>query len=342
MSLFFFFFFFISFNAILTISPNLNLQNPKREDFQTEIDGKKVDLFFLTNNNGYEISITNYGGTIISIMFPNNKNQFENIIQGYTTLEELITKENKNSILGPYANKIKNNEFSLDNKIYKLNENYCTNLGQKIFTAVQINSNELRLFYTLEEKENPLPGVLHIEIVYILNDNNEFKISYTGITNKKTFVNLSQRLLFNLNGNQDEEINNQILKLNSNLYLPTDENKIPLGDIKLVDNTIYDYKSEKILGEKNLDEYFILDKKYLENKDKYSFGALLQDKKTGRKIEVYTTEPGIHIIKNNHGISIEPKHFPNSPNVGFFPSTLLKPGHLYQQETVYKFDINQD
>ena len=111
-----------------------------------------------------------------------------------------------------------------------------------------------------------MPGVLHIEIVYILNDNNEFKISYTGITNKKTFVNLSQRLLFNLNGNQDEEINNQILKLNSKLYLPTDENKIPLGDIKLVDNTIYDYKSEKILGEKNLDEYFILDKKYLDNK----------------------------------------------------------------------------
>ena len=216
-----------------------------------------------------------------------------------------------------------------------------TYLGQKIFTAVQIDTNELRLFYTLEENENPLPGVLHIEIVYILNDNNEFKISYTGITNKKTFVNLSQRLFFNLNGNADEDIDNQILKLNSKLFLPTDENKIPLGEIKKVENTINDFKSEKILGEKNIDGYFILDKRYLENKEKYSFGALLKDEKTGRKIEVYTTEPGIHIFKNNNGISIEPMHFPNSPNVGFFPSTLLKPGHLYQQETVYKFDVNQ-
>ena len=107
MFLFFSFLLFISFNVIIIVSPNFNFQNPKREDFQTEIDGKKVDLYFLTNNNGYEISITNYGGTIVSIMFPNNKNQFENIIQGITTLRELITKEKKNSIFGPYANKIK-------------------------------------------------------------------------------------------------------------------------------------------------------------------------------------------------------------------------------------------
>jgi aldose 1-epimerase len=335
MFLFFSLLFFLLFNDIITIFPNL-----KKEDFQTEIDGKKVDLYFLTNKNGYEISITNYGGTIVSIMAPNNLNQFENIVQGYTTLKDYITKENKNTILGPYANEIKNGEFILDNKIYKLNENDLSNLGQKIFTAVQINSKELRLFYTLEENENCFPGVLHIEIVYILNDNNELKISFTGITTKKTFVNLSQRLFFNLNGNTNEDINNQILKLNSKLYLPTDENKIPLGEIKFVDNTIYDYKSGKILGEKDIDEYFILDKKYSEKKENYSFCALLEDKISGRKMEIYTTEPGFHIFKNKKGISIEAMHFPNSPNMGFFPSTLLKPGNLYQQETVYRFNAN--
>ena len=337
MFLFFSLLFFLLFNDIITISQNL-----KKEDFQTEIDGKKVDLYFLTNKNGYEISITNYGGTIVSIMAPNNLNQFENIVQGYTTLKEYMTKENKNTILGPYANEIKNGEFILDNKIYKLNENDLSNLGQKIFTPVQINSNELRLFYTLEENENSFLGALHIEIVYILNDNNELKISYTGITSKKTFINLSQRLFFNLNGNSNEDINNQILQLNSKLYLPSDENKIPLGDIKSVDNTIYDYTSGKILGEKNINDYFILDKKYLENKEKYSFAAFLKEQRNGRKIEVYTTEPGIHIFKNKYGISIEAMHFPNSPNIGFFPSTLLKPGNLYHQETVYRFDVIQD
>ena len=337
MFLFFSLLFFLLFNDIITISPN-----PKKEDFQTTIDGKKIDLYFLTNKNGYEISITNYGGTIVSIMAPNNLNQFENIVQGYTTLKEYMTKENKNTILGPYANEIKNGEFILDNKIYKLNENDLANLGQKIFTPVQINSNELRLFYTLEENENSFPGALHIEIVYILNDYNELKISYTGITTKKTFINLSQRLFFNLNGNSNEDINNQILQLNSKLYLPSDENKIPLGDIKSVDNTIYDYTSGKILGEKNINDYFILDKKYLENKEKYSFAGFVKAQRNGRKIEVYTTEPGIHIFKNKYGISIEAMHFPNSPNIGFFPSTLLKPGNLYHQETVYRFDVIQD
>ena len=340
MFLFLSFLFLISFNNIITISPNSKSRYPKREDFQTEINGKKVDLFFLANKNGYEVSITNLGGSIISIMVPNKFNQFENIIQGYATLEEYINNENKNknSVLGPYANEIKNGEFNLDNKKYKINE--MNNLENKIFTAVQINSNELRLFYTLGENENSFPGTLHVEIIYILNDKNEFKISYTGITNQKTFVNLSQRLFINLSGNENEEINTQMLKLNSKLYLPTDENKIPLGDIKLVDNTIFDYRVGKELGEKYIDEYFILDKKYLEKKENYSFGALLEDKKSGRKIEIYTTEPGLHILKNQKGISIEAMHFPNSPNMGFFPSTLLKPGHLYQQETVYRFNAN--
>ena len=332
----------ISFINIFSLVTNY----PKRENFQTELKGKKVDLFFLTNSNGYEISITNYGGIIVSILVPNFNNKFENIVESYSSIGEYIHNSNTNnkinSLLGRYANQIKDNEFILDNKIYKLNNsNYISNLGEKVWTPIQINSSELRLYYTSKEGENGFPGKLHIEIIYTLNDNNEFKISYTAIATEKTVINLSQILFVNLNGDINKEINDHILNLNSKLYLPTDENKIPLGDIKSIDNTIYDFKNGKKLGEQNLDDYFIVDKKFCDS-NKYGFGGLLEDIKSGRKMEVYTTEPGVHIISDKLGISIESMHFPNSPNIGFFPSTVLKPGELYKQETIYRFNVGNN
>ena len=333
------FFLLISFNSI-----NTKMYCTKREDFQAEIEGKKVDLYYLMNNNGYEISITNYGGIIVSILVPNTEHKLDNIVHGYPTLQEYILHQKKgeiiNSLLGRYSNEIKDGEFILDNQTYKLKDlNNYSNFGEKVWTAVQINSKELRLYYTSEDGENGFPGKLHVEVVYTLNDDNEFKISYTGITTKKTVVNLSQRLFINLYGNINGEIKNHILSLNSKLYLPTDENKIPLGDIKLVDNTIYDLRNEKKIGEKNLDNYFILDKN---NYNEMGIGAFLQEKKSGRILKIFTTQPGLNIFSDNYGISIEPMHFPDSPNIGFFPSTILEPGKVYRQETIYKFEVRKD
>ena len=339
MFLFSVFFLLISFNSI-----NTKMYCTRREDFQAEIEGKKVDLYYLINNNGYEISITNYGGIIVSILVPNSEHKLDNIVHGYPTLQEYILHQKKgeiiNSLLGRYSNEIKDSEFILDNKNYKLKDlNNFSNFGEKVWTAVQINSKELRLYYTSEDGENGFPGKLHVEVVYTLNDNNEFKISYTGITTKKTVVNLSQRLFINLYGNINGEIKNHILSLNSKLYLPTDENKIPLGDIKLVDNTIYDLRNEKKIGEKNLDNYFILDKN---NYNEMGIGAFLQEKKSRRILKIFTTQPGLNIFSDNYGISIEPMHFPDSPNIGFFPSTILEPGKVYRQETIYKFEVRKD
>jgi aldose 1-epimerase len=329
----------ISFKCILT--QNSFNKYPKREDFQDEIDGKKVDLYFLTNINGYEISITNYGGIIVSIMAPNRENQFENIVNGFSTLKEYINHHKNgmkiNSLLGRYANQIKNGEFILDNKLYKINDN--SNFGEKVWIANQINSNELRLYLTSEDGDCGFPGRLHIEVIYTLNDKNELKISYDAITTKKTVINLSQRLFVNLEGGYNNEINNHILNINSKLYLPTDENKIPLGDIVPINNTKFDFKKGKIIGEQKLDNYFIIDNKIAKKKQGYEKGALLEDKKSGRIMYIYSTEPGFYIDSDKYGISIEPMNFPNSPNVGYFPNTILKPGHIYKQETIYKFDV---
>ena len=333
------FLFLISFNNI--ISYHYNCGVPKRENFQAEIDGKKVDLYFLINSKGYEIAITNYGGIIVSILAPKLQNQVDNIVKGYPTLEEYIANQKQgkkvNSLLGRYANEIKDGEFIIDNQNYKLNDlNNYSNFDEKVWTAVQINNNELRLFYTSPDGENGFPGDLHIEVVYTLNDNNEFKISFSGTTNKKTPVNISQRLIFNLEGNQYNEINNQILVLNSKLYLPVDENKIPLGEIKSIENTANDFRQGQKLGEKNIENYFVLNKKNIKN---LGVAGSLEDEKTKRHIIIYTTEPGVNVISDKFGTSIEPMHFPNSPNMAFFPSTILKPGQVYRHETVYTFDL---
>lgn len=287
----------------------------------------------------------------MSIMVPNKFNQFDNIVQGYSSLKEYIFNQKKgtkiNSLLGRYSNQIKNGEFILDNKTYKLKDlNNYSNLGEKVWYAVQINLNELRLYHTLEDGENGFPGKLHIEVVYSLNDNNELKISYTGITTKKTVINLSQRLFVNLDGNNNSDINNHILRLNSKLHLPKGEDNIPMGEIKLVENTIYDFRKGKIIGEQNINNYFVLDKRYSQNnfdeKEKFMNGGSLEDKKNGRILQIFTTEPGLYIQSNKKGISLEAMHFPNSPNVGFFPSTILKPGDIYRQETTYKFNVRRD
>ncbi len=332
------FFLLISFLIIITYQSPLN-----QKDFQLELDGKKTDLYFLTNENGAEISITNYGGIIVSIMVPNKKNEYDNIVQGYSTLYEYLLAQKKgiklNSLLGRYSNIIENDEFTLDNKNYKLTKSSYSDFGEKVWTPVQINERELRLFYTSEDGENGFPGKLHIEVIYTLTNNNELIISYTGITTKKTVINLSQRLLVNLSGNNDKKstIKEHILELNSKLYLPCNDNKIPLGDIKSVEDTLLDFKIGKKLGEQKLDNYFILTKNNYNNDKKY--GAKLEEKNSGRFMLVDTTEPGLDIFTTENNISIEPKHFPNSPNIGFFPSTILNPGDIYIQKTTYKFGI---
>ena len=339
-----------SFFLLITISnilsKNIYYNYLKKEDFQTEIDGKKVELFFLTNKNGYELAITNYGGIIVSIMVPNKNNQFENIVQGYASLKEYIQNQKKgekiNSLLGRYSNEIKNNEFILENKTYKVNALNYSIFGERVWAPVQINSSELRLYHTSEDGENGFPGKLHIEVVYNLNDDNDLKISYSAITTKKTVINISQRLFVNLEGNFNSEIKNHFLSLNSKLYLPTDKNKIPFGDIKSVENTLYDFNGGKNIGEKNLDNYFVLDKKNSRNYKNLVIGGILQENRSGRMMEISTSEPGLKVNSDKYGISIEAMHFPNSPNVGFFPSTMLKAGDIYRQETIYHFDVRKD
>lgn len=370
---------FILFNLLSTSFINSIRSEISKEDFKGEIDGKRVHLFVLTNKKGHEVTLTNYGGAITAIMVPNKKGSLENVVQGHDSLKNYLnsTKKHLSTLVGRYSNRIKDGKFIIDKEVYQLSKNNKNNhihggpngFSTKVWDAVQMSFSEVKMYYTSENGEEGYPGKLYMEVTFTFNDEDELKIKYSGTTNKKTIVNISHHLFVNLDGIQDPcpSIEDHLLTLNSKLYLPTDENQIPTGEIKKVDNTPFDFLTQRRIGERindyddpqikigdGYDHCFVLDKKIF---GELSFAGKLYSPNSGRTMEIYTTEPGLQVYSANshdgfkgyHGVrmprrsavSFEPQHFPNSPNVGFFPSVLLKPGETYTQTTIYKFGVEK-
>ena len=370
---------FIIFYILLASFINSLRSELKKEDFEGEIDGKKVHLFVLTNKEGHEVAITNYGGAIAAIMVPNRKGGLENVAQGHDSLQNYLNspKKHLSTLVGRFANRIKDGKFILDKEVYQLslNKKNChshggdTGFNTRVWDAVQMSFNEVRMYYTSENGEEGYPGKLYMEVIFTFNDEDELKIEYRGFTNKKTIVNMTHHLFVNLDGLKDpcSTIEDHLLTLNAKFYLPTDENQIPTGEIKKVENTPFDFLTQRAIGERindyedpqikigdGYDHCFVIDKK---NTNELAFAGKLYSPASGITMEIYTTEPGLQVYSANshdgfkgyHGISMprrsgiafEAQHFPNSPNVGFFPSVVLKPGQKYTQTTIYKFGVEK-
>ena len=352
----------------------------RKSDFQKKIDGKMTDLYVLTNKNGYEISITNYGGAIAAIMAPDKDNNFMNIVQGHDSINNILSCPNQflSTLIGRYGNRISNGVFFLDEKKYILNLNDNQNSlhgGPTGFHArvwdVEISTEkELKLKYFSKDGEEGFPGNLNVEVTFSLNDENEFKISYRAKSDKKTIINLTHHMFINLLGLVDPcpSIEDHILSLNANWYTPTDKSLIPTGEIKSVISTPFDFVSKpKKLKEaifssndkdikigKGIDHNFVLNRKTEGN---LIFAGKLFEPNSKRSMEIYTTEPGMQIYTANYhdgfrgyhgvrmgpysGIAFETQHFPDSPNIGLFPSVVVDEGETYMSDTIFKFGVEK-
>ena len=352
----------------------------KKKDFQKVIDGKKTDLYVLTNKNGYEVAITNYGGAIAAIMAPDKDGNFLNIVQGHDSIDNVINSANPflSTLIGRYGNRIRNATFSLDGKEYKLDINDGKNtlhggktgFHARVWDAEQKNEHELKLTYISKDGEENYPGTLTMEVTFSLNDQNEFKISYRGKTDKKTIVNMTHHMFVNLiglSGKVCPVINDHILTVNANWFLTTDTTSIPTGEVVSVESTPFDFRKPRRVGDSldcendpniikghGIDHNFVLNR---ERENEMIFAGKVVDPKTKRSMEIYTTEPGMQIYTANwhdgfkayHGISLprrsaiafETQHFPDSPNIGHFPSVVLKPGEVYVSDTIYKFGVEK-
>ncbi len=339
-----------------------------------ESDGKKVFLYTLTNKNGVQVKISNYGGTITSWIAPDNKGNKSSIVLGFNELKGYLAHPPYfGATVGRYGNRIADAKFTVDGKTYKLAANNGKNAlhgGLKGFDKVvwdaaplADNTPSLTLNYLSKDGEEGFPGNLKVSVKFTLSDDNELKIAYDAETDKATPVNLTNHSYFNLTGDVSNTILNNSIMIDADRYTPVDTSLIPTGELKSVKGTPFDFTTPHKIGERidqvkggdekgGYDHNFVLNKKGTDL-DKV---AEVTDSISGRKMEVYTTQPGIQFytgnfldgsIKTDDGkpimqhaaLCLETQHFPDSPNKPAFPSTILKPGEKYHTETTYKISV---
>ena len=348
----------------------------RREDFQKVVDGKQVDLFFLRNENGCEVAVTNYGGSLVAIMVPDREGKMANVIQGHDCIDDCIASPEpfRSTLVGRYGNRICRGKFHLNGKEYNLAINNGPNhlhggptgFHARVWDAEQVNEHVLVLRYVSAYYEEGFPGELHMTVRYTWTDENELVIDYRGTTNKKTIVNMTSHGFFSLQGiaNPTPSALDQVVEINADFYIPIDENSIPTGEILRVKGTPFDFTVPKPVGRDidaddeqikhgtGYDHCYVLNKKEV---GELTFAARVLDPTSGRTMEVYTTEPGVQFYSDNwadgykgqhgatfgkhSGLCFEAQHFPDSPNKAHFPSVVLRPGEVYTQKTVYKFGV---
>lgn len=335
-----------------------------------ETDGKPVYLYTLTNKNSDEVKISTYGATVTSWIVGDNKKNKSNIVLGFDSLSGYLAKPPYfGATIGRYGNRIANAKFKIDTTTYQLSANDGKNHlhgGNKGYdkviwdaTPAADSSASLTLSYLSKDGEEGYPGNLKITVVYTLTDDNELLIDYTAETDKTTPVNLTHHSYFNLTGDVNNTILNHELQVNADRYTPVDAGLIPTSELKDVKGTAFDFLQPHKIGERiaavdgGYDHNFVLTRK----SNDMELVATLSDSSTGRKLEVYTTEPGLQFYSGNFldgtikssdgkaiqkhtGLCLETQHFPDSPNQPAFPSTLLKPGEKYHTVTRYKILVN--
>jgi aldose 1-epimerase len=331
-----------------------------------EADGKKVQLFTLTNKNGVQVFISNYGGTITKWLVPGKDGRQANIVLGFDDLSGYLDKPPYfGATIGRYGNRIANGKFKIGSQTYTLATNNGKNNlhgGNKGFDKVVWDVVEtgdtvpaLMLSYLSKDGEEGFPGNLKATVKFTLTDGNDLRIEYDAETDKPTPVNLTNHSYFNLSGDPAKGILGHTLWIAGDKYTPVDSTLIPTGQQASVKGTPFDFTSPHQIGERiaetpgGYDHNFVLTQK-----DAVSgLAAWLRDSASGRKLEVYTTEPGLQFysgnflngsIKTSQGqpiqkhaaLCLETQHFPDSPNQPSFPSTILKPGEKYHTVTIYK------
>ena len=340
------------------------------------VDGKSVYLYTLTNRNGLEARIANYGGIVVSLTAPDRQGNFTDIVLGYDSLASYLKATPYfGAIVGRYGNRIGGAKFSLNDTAYRLAANDGANHlhgGMKGFDKVVWDADSgstsgdssLTLRYTSKDGEEGYPGALSVTVVYALTDSNQLRIDYAATTDKPTVLNLTHHSYFNLAGAGKGDILDHELTINAEQFTPIDAGLIPTGELRAVQGTPMDFRTPTAIGTRinNDDEQLRFGKGYDHNwvLSRYGDGlvlaARLAEKNTGRVVEVWTTEPGIQFYSGNFlngtnigkgglpypyrgGLCLETQHFPDSPNKRGFPPTVLNPGETYRSRTVYAFKI---
>jgi aldose 1-epimerase len=360
-------------NSCTKISKKMQVLKIDKIQFGETMDGTGVDQFILSNNNGMEVRIINYGGIITYWTAPDKNGDYKDIVLGYNTLAEYEAETPYfGALIGRYGNRIAKGKFSLGNQEYTLVVNNGVNHlhgGLKGFdkviwdakTIVSDSTVSLELSYLSKDMEEGYPGNLETKVTYKLNNKDELSVSYEATTDKPTIVNLTQHSYFNLTADFNQDILGHELVINADSFLPVDNTLIPTGEFRDVTGTPFDFKTSKAIGI-HIDNENI----QLKNGLGYDHCWVLNDQNTGvrfvasayepvsgRLLEVFSDEPGIQFYSGNFldgtlpsknkgmyqhrtGFCFETQHYPDSHNQKNFPSVRLNPGEKYNSKTVFR------
>lgn len=333
--------------------------------------GKEVFLYTLINSKGTEVKITNFGGIVTSWVSADKNNQKSSIVLGYDSLSGyLATHPYFGAIVGRYGNRIAKGKFSIDSVEYTLAINNGPNhlhggvVGfDKVVWEPTVENDSvpsLLLSYLSKDGDEGYPGNLNVDVHYTLTDQDELKIEYIATTDKKTVVNLTNHSYFNLTGDVANSILDHELQIDADHFTSVDSTLIPTGEITSVNGTPFDFTQPTKIGLGIDSVKGGYDHNYVFNKIDASLTkvASVSEQKSGRLLEVYTTEPGVQfytgnfldgtlktsdgkVINQHAALCLETQHFPDSPNEPSFPTTILLPGQKYHSITVYKLSVNK-
>lgn len=331
----------------------------------------------LVNANGMEIRFLERGGTITSLLVPDRDGRLADVTPGYDTAEEYASDTRYfGCLVGRYANRIARGRFVLDDVEYRLPVNDGPNqlhggpcgfnrADWRVAPFHREGATGATLCLKSPDGDQGYPGELNVRVTYTLSDDNSFRVDYSAITDAPTVVNLTQHTYFNLAGQDAGTVLDHELIIAATYFTPTNAGQIPTGALRGVTGTPFDFNTPHRIGERldADDEQLRLAGGYDHNfvlrggvAAEPRFAARLSEPRSGRVLEIFTTEPGIQCYSGNHlhegaagkggvryqqhsAVALEPQHFPDSPNQPHFPSVVLRPGGEYRSTTIYRFSV---
>ena len=340
------------------------------------VAGKGVDLFTLTNANGMQASITNYGAIVTAIRLPGEGGKLTDVVQGFDSLADYTSPDYKGrygATIGRFANRIKDNSYEIGpiryhvaRDAYVLHEAENKPYDELVWDATPKDGDQPQLVLSLLDRNGIMgfPGNLHVTVTYTLTRNNVLRIAYHAISDKDTIISLTNHSYFNMAGDASGPVLDQLLTVNADQITAVDDKNVPTGEMRNVAGTAFDFRRPTPVGthindpDPAVQRAHGFDQNYAINgkPGTLRLAARLEDAKSGRTLEEWTTQAGLQVYSANYtppnaalikgyaihtAVALEAQAFPNAPNIPSFPSALLKQDTDYNQITEFRFRVAQ-
>lgn len=343
------------------------------------LNGQDIWLYELKNDHNIRVAITNFGATVQALWVPDSEGNFDDVVLGYDDLQGYVGDPfYSGAIVGRVANRIAGGNVEIEGKSYQLtvkdggfhHHGGKEGFNKKVWKSTAFNNDHgagVELTYLSADGEEGFPGNLLTKVTYTLNNQNQLLVDFYATTDKATLINLTQHAYFNLAGYQNKSILDNELMMPLDNYLPVNAMQVPNGVVTPVEGTPFDFRQARKIGERisNDHQQLVLSHGYdhswvvkKQNSAELKLAARLLEPKSKRVLNVFTTEPAIHIYTSNFSdesvrgksgvtypvrsaVCLETQHYPDAPNHPNFPSIVLKPGGAFKSRTIFEFDIDR-